>query len=75
MSIGRISPSGYRCPSCQAANTNLLGALTTNFYAADGRKLAVSWAGGAIRGDTAECPKCGHRWKVYGTCRRRTAAG
>ena len=58
--------SGYRCPSCQAANTNLLGVMTTNFYAADGRKLSLM-GGGAIRGDTAECPKCGHRWKVYGT--------
>ncbi len=56
--------SGYRCPSCNASNTSLLGMLTTNSYSAEGKKLALI-AGGAVRGDTAECPKCSHRWKVY----------
>ena len=40
--------------------------MTTRFYDADGKKLMLI-AGGAVRGDTAECPKCGYRWKVYGT--------
>ena len=58
--------TGYCCPSCQAANTNLLGSITTSFYAADGHKVPLI-TGGALRGDTAECPKCGYRWKLYGT--------
>lgn len=56
--------SGYRCPSCDAANTNFLGMVTTNYYSADGKKIALI-GGGAVRGDIAECPKCGYRWKVY----------
>jgi hypothetical protein len=58
--------SGYRCPSCNASNTNFLGQMTTRFCDAEGKKLMLI-AGGAVRGDTAECPKCGYRWKVYGT--------
>jgi hypothetical protein len=61
----RYLSSGYRCPSCQGPNTNFGGQLTTKFYSADGKKLMLI-TGGALRGDTAECPKCGYRWKVYG---------
>jgi len=57
--------SGFCCPSCHASNTNMLGSITTAFYAADGRKLPLI-TGGALRGDTAECPKCRYRWKLYG---------
>ena len=66
--------AGYRCPNCQGANTNLLGALTTHFYNAEGKRLALI-AGGAVRGDTAECPKCGYRWKVYGKATVAPPAG
>jgi hypothetical protein len=56
---------GYKCPSCHAKLINAMGVVSTNFYAADGKKLSV-WAGGPYRADTVECPKCGHRWKRCG---------
>jgi hypothetical protein len=54
-----------RCRQCDAVLRTALGIVTANFYAADGRRLTV-WSGAAFRADTAECPKCGHRWKMYG---------
>ena len=36
---------GYKCPSCHAKLINAIGVVSTNFYAADGKKLSV-WAGG-----------------------------
>lgn len=61
----RYLTAGYCCPRCNASNTNMLGSITTNFYAADGHKVPLI-TGGALRGDTAECPKCRYRWKMYG---------
>jgi len=55
--------SGYRCPSCTVANTTL-GVVVTHFYNAEGKRIAQI-AGGLLRADTAECPKCNYRWKLY----------
>src|SRR5271165_7283702 len=56
--------SGYRCPKCAAPNTNIFGTLQTHFYDSDGKRIMLM-TGGALRGDTAECPKCLYRWKMY----------
>jgi hypothetical protein len=56
--------TGWKCPGCGARLVNAIG-ITMNLYGPDGRRLSV-WAGGGRRAETAECPKCGHRWKVYG---------
>jgi len=61
----RFYADGYRCQACHTRLLNMLGAMTVEFLAADGRKLAA-WAGGAFRADSAKCPQCGHLWKLYG---------
>jgi hypothetical protein len=54
-----------RCRQCDAVLRNALGIFTANFYAADGKRL-TQWSGGPVRADIAACPKCGHRWRIYG---------
>ena len=62
----RYLASGGRCPRCDARLMNMFGIETTRYYSADGKQLA-KLAAGAFRADSAQCPKCGHRWKTYGT--------
>lgn len=57
----RAFNKSYRLQQCNTALVNILGAGVPRMYAADGSRTRF---GG--RSDTAECPSCGHQWKVYG---------
>jgi DNA-directed RNA polymerase subunit RPC12/RpoP len=57
--------NGWKCPHCNERLMNAVGVVTANFYAADGSRMS-KWAGGGLRADLVECPKCSHRWKMYG---------
>jgi hypothetical protein len=61
----QVLSSGWKCTHCNERLLNVFAAVTANFYATDGRKLS-QWVGGGLRADLVECPKCGHRWKMYG---------
>lgn len=61
----RVLASSWKCQQCDVRMQNMLGVITASFYTVDGRRLS-QWALAPLRADTAQCPKCGHRWKVYG---------
>lgn len=70
----RFVASGGLCGQCGARLTKPLGGWSANFYDAEQRKLS-NWTGGGIRAETVECPKCNHRWKMYGDAPALQPAG
>ena len=55
--------SGYRCSKCGERLMNSLGNISLNFYSASGERISV-WQLGVLRAESAECPKCGYRFKT-----------
>ena len=64
-----VNKKVLRCSKCGERLLNILGNMTLNFYTASGERvpswqLAVVGLLAARRADSAECPKCGYRFKT-----------
>jgi hypothetical protein len=77
----RFVTSGWKCPHCHRRLMNAAGLLTVNQYTASGKKLTgstellfLTGLRPLLRPFTCECPKCGHRWSIYGPRLANSAA-
>lgn len=63
----QVVASGWKCQHCGASLRNLC--VSVIWYAADGHKISKlsGHFGANLLADACGCPKCGHRWKVYGS--------